>query len=108
MPRAVVQRTRNSQKIRRTEMKKETSNVVVAFLLGAVAGGVAAILLAPASGAETRKKIGESLRRAKDKAKEEFEQAKEFAELHKEAIKEAYAEGKDAYQKAIGKKGHEA
>lgn len=84
-------------------MKKETTNVLVAFMLGAVAGGVTALLLAPASGEETRKRLGEGLRRAKDKAKEHLDSAKEIAELQKEAIKEAYLEGKQAYQRAVKK-----
>jgi gas vesicle protein len=84
-------------------MKKETSNVLVAFLVGAVAGGVAALLLAPASGAETRKKLADGLRKAKDKALDGLESAKEYAETHKEALKEAYQEGKEAYQKSIKK-----
>ncbi len=84
-------------------MKRETSNVLVAFLLGAVAGGVTALLLAPASGEETRKKLKETLRSAKDKALKEIEEAKEFAAVQKEALKEAYAEGKEAYQKAVKK-----
>jgi gas vesicle protein len=84
-------------------MKKETSNVLVAFLAGAAVGGVAALLLAPTSGEETRKKIADSLRKAKDKTLDELEHAKEFAAIQKEAIKEAYAEGKEAYQKASKK-----
>ncbi len=84
-------------------MKKETSNVMVAFLLGAVAGSVAALLLAPASGADTRKKLADGLRKAKDKALDGFESAKDFAGTHKEAIKEAYQEGKDAYQRSLKK-----
>jgi len=84
-------------------MKKETSNVMVAFLVGAVAGSVAALLLAPASGADTRKKLADGLRKAKDKALDGFENAKDFAGTHKEAIKEAYQEGKDAYQRSLKK-----
>ncbi len=84
-------------------MKKETSNVMVAFLVGAVAGSVAALLLAPASGADTRKKLADGLRKAKDKALDGFESAKDFAGTHKEAIKEAYQEGKDAYQRSLKK-----
>ncbi|MEW5763943.1 MAG: YtxH domain-containing protein [Acidobacteriota bacterium] len=84
-------------------MKRETSNVLVAFLLGAVAGGVTALLLAPASGAETRKKIKDSLMTAKDKALQELEHAKEYASVQKEAIKEAYIEGKEAYQRSLKK-----
>jgi len=84
-------------------MKKETSNVMVAFLLGAVAGSVAALLLAPASGEETRKKLADGLRKAKDKALDGLDSAKEYAGTHKEALKEAYQEGKEAYQKSLKK-----
>ncbi len=84
-------------------MKKETSNVLVAFLVGAVAGGVAALLLAPASGAETRQKLAEGLRKAKDKALDGLEHAKDYAGTQKEAIKEAYHEGKEAYQRTVKK-----
>lgn len=84
-------------------MKRETSNVLVAFLVGAVAGGVAALLMAPASGEETRRKIKDGMRRAKDRAAEELDQAKEYAASHKEALKEAYQEGKEAYQKTLKK-----
>jgi gas vesicle protein len=84
-------------------MKKETSNVLVAFLLGAVAGSVAALLLAPASGADTRKKLADGLRKAKDKALDGLENAKEYAATHKDAIKEAYQEGKEAYARSLKK-----
>ena len=84
-------------------MKKETSNVLVAFLVGAVAGSVVALLLAPASGADTRKKLKEGLRNTKDKALDGLENAKHYAEMHKDALKEAYQEGKEAYQKSLKK-----
>jgi gas vesicle protein len=82
---------------------RDATNVLVAFLLGAVAGGMTALLLAPESGPDTRKRISDSLRKAKEKAKEEIDVVKEFAETHKDAIKEAYAEGKQAYQKTAKK-----
>lgn len=85
-------------------MKKETSNVLVAFLAGAVAGGVVALLFAPASGEETRRRIKETLAKAKDRAAEELERAKEYAETRREALKEAYAEGKEAYQRTLKKR----
>jgi len=84
-------------------MKRETTNVLIAFAAGAVAGGVVALLFAPASGKETRQKIKETIRKAKDKALDEIEQAKEFAGTRKEALKEAYAEGKEAYQRTLKK-----
>lgn len=84
-------------------MNRNASNVLVALLLGAVAGGVTALLLAPASGAETRKKIRETLRRGKEKIFDEVEAAKEYAESHREAVKEAMLGGKEAYQKSMKK-----
>ncbi len=84
-------------------MRDDSSNVLVAFLLGTVVGGVTALLLAPSSGEETRRKLSEGLRKAKDKAFDELGQAREFADLQKEAIKEAYAQGRQAYQKTVKK-----
>lgn len=84
-------------------MKRETSNLLIAFAAGAVVGGVVALLYAPASGKETREKIKDTIRKAKDKALDEIEQAKEFAGTRKEALKEAFTEGKEAYQRTLKK-----
>lgn len=85
-------------------MKKETGNVALAFLLGLVAGGVTALLLAPYSGKETREKLKEGFTKAKEKALESLSEAKESAKAHKEALKAAYEEGKEAYKKALEEK----
>jgi gas vesicle protein len=103
-------------------MKKETVNVLIAFTLGAAAGGAAALLLTPASGQETRKKIKAGFKKAKERALEELDQVKEFAEfqkeraleeldqarelaqIQKEALKEAYTEGKHAYHRTLKKR----
>ena len=42
--------------------------VLVAFMLGAIAGAAVALLVAPASGEETRRKLGERAREGRDKA----------------------------------------
>lgn len=82
-------------------MNRNTTNVMVAVLVGAVAGGVTALLLAPASGAETRKKIKDTLRRGKDMVFEEAEEVKSYAMAHKEALKDAVVGGKEAYLKSM-------
>ncbi len=82
-------------------MNRNATNVMVAVLVGAVAGGVTALLLAPASGAETRKKIKDTLRRGKDMVFEEAEEVKAYAMAHKEALKDAVAGGKEAYLKSM-------
>lgn len=89
-------------------MNRNASNVLVGLLLGAVAGGVTALLLAPASGADTRKKIKDTLRRGKDKIFDEADEVKAFAEANKEALKEAVIGGKEAYLKAMKKDPAEA
>ena len=96
----------------------EGSNTILAFLLGAVAGGVTALLLAPAAGPETRRRISESAKRLRDDAsqmagqasttvQESVENVRDFATTQKaaikEAVKEAVAEGKSTYQKQVHK-----
>ena len=84
-------------------MNRETGNVLLGFLVGAVAGGVAALLFAPATGKETRQKIAEGLSKAKDRVCDEYEHAKDYARTQRDAIKEGLNQGKDAYKKAAGK-----
>ena len=83
--------------------RSDASNVLVAFLLGAVAGGVTALLLAPASGEETRGKLAEGFKKAKDRTAEEYGRAREVAAAQKDAIKDALTEGKQAYKKSVKK-----
>jgi gas vesicle protein len=84
-------------------MNRETSNVLLGFLVGAVAGGVAALMFAPSSGKETRQKIVDGLGRTRDKACTEYEHALEYAKTQKEALKEGFVEGKEAYKRVAGK-----
>lgn len=80
-------------------MNRETGNVLLGFLVGAVAGGVAALLFAPASGRETRQKIADGLSHTRDKLRDELEHAKEYTKIQKEALKEGLHEGKEAYKR---------
>ncbi len=50
-----------------------------AFLLGALAGGIAALLLAPRSGAETRNMIREMAEDEADKVRKKVRQARDVA-----------------------------
>jgi len=84
-------------------MNRETSNVLLGFLVGAVAGGVAALLFAPSSGKETRQKIVDGLGQTREKLNEELSHAKDYAKTHKEAVKEGIHEGVEAYKRAAAK-----
>lgn len=89
-------------------MNRDASNVLVALLVGAVAGGVTALLLAPASGSETRQKIKDTLRRGKEKLQESADGVKDFAESHRTALEDGVIGGKEAYQKSLKKSHAEA
>jgi gas vesicle protein len=106
-------------------MSNEGSNSLMAFLLGALTGGVAALLFAPSSGRELREKIGESAEKARataqdtarqtrervhekyeegtEKARELATSARESAETRGKAVKEAIKEGKAAYERELAK-----
>ncbi len=85
-------------------------NVILAFTLGALVGAAAAVLFAPASGEETRKRIkdftGDVVGKAggyigdvKNKVNEGINRGKEAMSDRKNMIKSAIEAGKEAYVK---------
>jgi gas vesicle protein len=74
--------------------------IITGFVLGAVAGAALALLMAPASGDETRRILAEKAREGADKAAEAARQAREFAERHRGTVSTAIERGKEAYQQA--------
>ena len=51
--------------------------VIVAFVLGAITGAAAALLMAPATGEETRRKLGERAREGKSTLSSAVERGRE-------------------------------
>lgn len=95
-------------------MIRDATDNLVAFGLGVVVGGASALLLAPATGEETRKRLSEEAKRLKEHAsklaqdtsarvQQEVEHLKEVAEVQKAAFREAIHEGKLAYDREIQK-----
>ena len=94
-------------------MKEEgygSGAVLMSFLLGGIVGAGLALLLAPQSGEETRKKIREFADDVKDKTAGLVDEAKHkvtdivddgkgFYEEKKSVFKAAVDAGKDAYEK---------
>jgi gas vesicle protein len=78
--------------------------VMVAFMLGAIAGAAVALLIAPASGEETRRKLGEKARESRDKAGEAARQGREFLRNQRDGISTAFERGKEAFEQARGPK----
>ena len=86
------------------------AGVLLAFLSGAAIGAVAALLLAPQSGRESREQLRGYARRAEEdlrslagQAGERFEEAvgkgKEFVESKKSVLREAFEAGRDAMKR---------
>ena len=78
--------------------------VMVAFKLGAIAGAAVALLVAPASGEETRRKLGEKAREGRDKASEAARQGREFLRNQRDGLSTAFERGKEAFEQARGPK----
>ncbi|MBI5493020.1 MAG: YtxH domain-containing protein [Deltaproteobacteria bacterium] len=85
-------------------------NAFFAFLLGGVVGAGVALLYAPASGVETRRKIKDGIDDAGDWAKDRYEntrdrvtdgteKVKQFISDKKEDLQSAIEAGKDAFNK---------
>ena len=84
--------------------KGSAFEVAVSFLIGAATGFVLGILLAPASGKETRQKIKAEVDKTGDKAKEGFEKIAKEAEKGIKVVREKTQEGLDAIREFIDKK----
>lgn len=94
---------------------RETSAaVLLAFLSGAAMGAVAALLLAPQSGDESRDQLRRYARRAESdlrdlagRAGEAFEdvvdQGKDFVETKRSVLREAFDAGREAMRRERGR-----
>ena len=76
--------------------------VVVAFVLGAITGAAVALLMAPASGEETRRMLADRAREGRDKAGEAARQGRELWNRQRETLNTAFERGREAYEQARG------
>jgi gas vesicle protein len=74
--------------------------VLVSFALGAIAGAAIALLYAPASGEETRRKLAEKAREGRDTAERLARDGREFIERQRETISSAVERGREAFEQA--------
>jgi gas vesicle protein len=74
-------------------------NGMMAFGLGMIVGAVTALLLAPATGADTRRKIGAVASTVGDKAKQGVDRTKQFVSEQRDRFSGAIEEGKQAYRR---------
>jgi len=75
-----------------------SSALIVGFVVGAALGAGIALLMAPDSGEETRRRIGETAKRIKHTARHRFEDLKDTLV---DRGKEAVSAGRDTYDREM-------
>ena len=83
-------------------MTNRGTNVVI-FALGALAGGVTALLLAPRAGTETRRKIRDGAHELYERGEKRVEGVTGAARVRIDAVKEGVTEGRHAYREEMKK-----
>lgn len=75
-------------------------SVLVAFALGAIAGAAVALLYAPASGEETRRKLAQKAREGRDKAETIAREGRDFISRQRENLTAAVERGREAFEQS--------
>jgi gas vesicle protein len=76
--------------------------VVLAFVLGAITGAAVALLMAPATGEETRRVLAEKAREGRERANDAARQAQDMVNRGKDTLNSAIERGREAYEQARG------
>lgn len=76
--------------------------MVIAFAIGSVIGAVAALMLAPAPGSETRRRLREIGGRTADRARGAIEGARRVAGDQADRLGRAFEEGRAAHVRHAG------
>jgi gas vesicle protein len=74
------------------------ANLLMAFLLGAAAGAAVALLYAPASGADTRRALGQRTREGRDKMMEALRQGRGILDEQRENVVTAFERARQQAQ----------
>jgi gas vesicle protein len=83
-----------------SDKENSVGTMLAVFAVGALAGAAVALLLAPASGAETRRKLAEKARQGRDRADELAREARDLFQRQRENIASAVDRGREAFEQA--------
>ena len=85
----------------------DSGSVLLAFMLGAMTGAAVALLLAPASGEETREYLGQKAREGRARARTAVQQGRELYQSHREQLSSAVERGREAFAQARDQRGEQ-
>lgn len=83
-----------------TRNGNSASTVLLAFAVGALAGAAVALLYAPATGEETRRRLAEKARAGRERAEALAKEGRAFVNRHRDTISEAIDRGREAFDEA--------
>lgn len=86
-----------------TMSENRTTDMLVSFGVGLLVGAAAGLLLAPNTGEETRRRLGEFGEGALDRARTGLDAARRAAGDQVERLATAVKEGKEAYAREVTK-----
>jgi len=84
----------------RDEEGAGAGSILLAFMLGAVAGAAVALLYTPVTGRETREFLGEKAREGRDRAADAAAKGRDYLNQGRETLSNAIDRGREAYQQA--------
>ena len=80
--------------------RDNSGTLMVAFVIGALAGSVVALLFAPASGDEAREFLGQKAREGRAKARDAMDQGRDYYNSQRENLATAVGRGREAFEQA--------
>jgi len=81
-----------------SDKDNSVGTVLAVFAVGAIAGAVVALLFAPASGEQTRRKLAEKAREGRDRINDLARDGREFVQRQRQHVAAAVDRGRDAFE----------
>jgi gas vesicle protein len=75
-----------------------SGTVLVAFVVGALAGAAVALLYAPATGEETRRRLAEKAREGRERAEGAARDGRDALRRHRETLTDAIDRGREVFE----------
>ena len=83
-----------------SDQGNQAGTVLVSFILGAIAGAAVALLYAPGSGEETRRRLAEKARQGRERAEGLAREGREFLNRHRDDLTAAVERGREVFEQA--------